>query len=97
MPNPMPIAPPVTIALFPVRSNGPRSSHVISPFVVRTDRTVVGFGAPRHVRTHAPGGLRLWVVEGFASYEGKSGFLWLKVLLAAALWVLLEGGIYRVA
>ena len=34
-------------------------------------------------------------VEGFASYEGKSGFLrwWPKVLLAAALFVLVEGGL----
>ena len=37
----------------------------------------------------------MWAVEGFASYEGKSGFLrwWPKVLLAAALFVLVEGGL----
>src|SRR4051812_23772129 len=31
MPNPMPIAPPVTIAFLPVRSNGPQSAIVVSP------------------------------------------------------------------
>ena len=38
-------------------------------------------------------GVRLTAMEDFASYEGRSGFLrwWPKALLAAALWVLLEG------
>jgi hypothetical protein len=40
------------------------------------------------------GGPTVVAADGFASYEGKSGFLrwWPKILLAAALWVLSEGG-----
>ena len=58
----------------------------------------MGIAAPRHVRGPSAGGLPWWAVDGFASYEGSSGFLrwWPKVLLAVALGVLVAGGMSAV-